>query len=51
MIGPFHYSEILGGVVAVLIVVSVVTPTPILLGLFAFIFGQVIVRMIRKSRS
>ena len=49
-IGPFHVSEILGGVVAVLVVSVIVTPTPVVLGIFAFLIGQVVVRAFRKSR-
>ena len=46
----FHWSENLGGVVAVFVAASLVRPTPIVLGIFSFIFGQVIVRTNRKSR-
>lgn len=49
-IGPFHIAEILGGVAAVAIVSIVVSPTPVVLGLGAFIVGQVVVRAIRKTR-
>lgn len=49
-IGPFHITEILGGVVAVAVVSAVVSPTPVLLGLVAFVAGQVIVRAIRRNR-
>lgn len=50
MIGPFHISEYVGGGLAVLIVAAIVRPTPVILGICAFIFGQVIVRMIRNQR-
>lgn len=50
MIGPFHITEYLGGGLAVLIVAVVVRPTPVILGVFAFVLGQVVVRMIRNQR-
>ena len=37
-------------VVAVFLAASLVRPMPVVLGIFSFIFGQVIVRTIRKSR-
>jgi hypothetical protein len=46
----FHWSEILGGVVGVVVIASVVQPTPVILGLVAFVIGQVVVRTIRNSR-
>jgi len=49
-IGPFHFSEILGGLVAVAVVAAVVSPTPVILGFGAFFLGQVVVRTIRNSR-
>ncbi len=49
-IGPFHFSEIIGGLAAVGVVAVLVTPTPVILGFGAFILGQIIVRTIRNSR-
>ena len=46
----FHWSEIVGGVVGVAVIASVVQPTPVILGLVAFVIGQVVVRTIRNSR-
>jgi len=50
MIGPFHISEYAGGGLAVLIVAVIVRPTPVILGIFAFFIGQVMVRTIRNQR-
>jgi hypothetical protein len=50
-IGPFHISEILGGVVGVAVVGALVQPTPVILGVIAFIVGQVVVRGIRNQRG
>jgi hypothetical protein len=47
----FHWSEIVGGVVGVLIVSVLKQPTPVLLGVIGFISGQVVVRTFRNSRS
>jgi hypothetical protein len=50
-IGPFHISEILGGVAGVVVVGVLVRPTPVVLGVIAFIVGQVVVRGIRNQRG
>ena len=50
MIGPFHITEILGGVAGVAVAALLVQPTPVILGIFAFLCGQVVVRSIRNSR-
>jgi hypothetical protein len=47
----FHWSEIVGGLIGVAVASSVVQPTPVILGVVAFIVGQVIVRGIRNSRQ
>ena len=46
----FHWSEIVGGIVGVVVIASVVQPTPVILGFVAFVIGQVVVRTIRNSR-
>lgn len=50
MIGTFHVTEYLGGGLAVLLVAVIVRPTPVILGVVAFLFGQVVVRTIRNQR-
>jgi len=46
----FHWSEIVGGVVGLVVVATVVQPTPVLAGVIAFVFGQVIIRTIRNRK-
>ncbi len=46
----FHWSEILGGLVGVLIVSAIKQPTPVLLAISGFLAGQVVTRAIRNSR-
>lgn len=44
----FHWSEIVGGVAGVVLVAAIVQPTPVVLGIVAFVVGQVVVRGIRR---
>jgi hypothetical protein len=46
----FHWSEIVGGIVGIAVIASIVQPTPVILGVVAFVIGQVVVRTIRNSR-
>jgi uncharacterized membrane protein len=46
----FHWSEIVGGLVGVLIVSAIKQPTPVLFAIVGFLVGQVVVRTIRNSR-
>jgi hypothetical protein len=46
----FHWSEIVGGLVGVLVVSAIKQPTPVILGIIGFLVGQVVVRTIRSSR-
>jgi len=50
-IGPFHITEILGGVAGVTVVGVLVRPTPVILGVIAFVVGQVVVRAMRIKRG
>jgi xanthosine utilization system XapX-like protein len=46
----FHWTEIAGGLVGVLIVSAIKQPTPVLFAIVGFLVGQVVVRTIRNSR-
>ena len=46
-IGPFHVTEILGGVVASAVPGMLITPTPVFLGFIAFTSGMAVVRTLR----
>lgn len=50
-IGPFHITEILGGVAGAAVVGVLVRPTPVILGVIAFVVGQAVVRTMRNRRG